>query len=754
MLEDRTVLSLAPSFTSSANATFTVGTLGSFNVTTTGASIPGLSESGSLPGGVSFTDNQDGTATLAGTPNPGTGGVYPLVLDAHTVGYRLGLTTSYEYYGPANTEETGFLTVTNNGSSTFNGDIGLYNGATAVALDSGITLNPGDQMKLQAGADSSDVGGFNLNGTAPSNGLQVIITGSVSVGSASEGVNLSVYDKDIHSGVFETNPFGIALDNYVLEGGDPYGRSTGHLYEVAQAQGQYTFEESAPAGVVGYQFDLTTSYQLNDSTGEETGFLTVTNNGTSTFTGDVGLYNGTTAVALDSGITLNPGDQVMLQAGEDSSDVGGFNLNPTPGAASNGLQVVMNGSVSNGSASESVNLSVFDKDIHSGSFQTNPFYVFLDNYVLEGGDPFGQNPGHVYETGQASGNYTFVEIAPDITQNFTLTVNEAPSITSDASATFQVGAAGSFTVVTGHSYPTPPTLSETGALPSGVTFTDNGDGTAALSGTPDVGTEGTYTLTITASNGVAPDASQTFTLTVLPLNPGTVQILRDPCDFTQSALVINGTAANDNIQVTLANRGTKVAVSMTNSTLNFNQKYSLAAFDRIVIYGLAGDDNVVVGDGITLPAIIFGGAGNDYLQAGGGHTILVGGAGIDQLVGGPGTDILIGGAGADQLQARGGSDIVIAGTTAYDSNLMALCSIMDAWQGTTSATFAANMATVQNASFAYHLDTTTVHDDGAGNTLDGGAGPNWIFANTDGIGNNGVKDKVKGTGNTITHITL
>ena len=63
-------------------------------------------------------------------------------------------------------------------------------------------------------------------------------------------------------------------------------------------------------------------------------------------------------------------------------------------------------------------------------------------------------------------------------------------------------------------------LSETGALPTGVTFVDNLDGTATLAGTPDAGTGGTYALTITAANGVAPDATQTFTLTVAPPGAG------------------------------------------------------------------------------------------------------------------------------------------------------------------------------------------------------------------------------------------
>ena len=98
------------------------------------------------------------------------------------------------------------------------------------------------------------------------------------------------------------------------------------------------------------------------------------------------------------------------------------------------------------------------------------------------------------------------------TQNFTLTVTQGPAITSGSSATFAVGAAGSFLVTTSGS-PTP-SLSEAGALPSGVTFVDNGNGTATLSGTPAAGSGASYSLTITAANGVGSNATQSFTLTV------------------------------------------------------------------------------------------------------------------------------------------------------------------------------------------------------------------------------------------------
>ena len=93
-------------------------------------------------------------------------------------------------------------------------------------------------------------------------------------------------------------------------------------------------------------------------------------------------------------------------------------------------------------------------------------------------------------------------------QSFTLTVDQAPVIASAASTTFAVGTAGSFTVMAS-GYPMP-TFSETGTLPSGITLSSGG----VLSGTPAVGTGGTYPITITAQNGVSPSAMQTFTLTV------------------------------------------------------------------------------------------------------------------------------------------------------------------------------------------------------------------------------------------------
>lgn len=95
------------------------------------------------------------------------------------------------------------------------------------------------------------------------------------------------------------------------------------------------------------------------------------------------------------------------------------------------------------------------------------------------------------------------------TQNFTLTVDQAPAITSASSDTATHGKAMTAFTFTSTGYPVP-NVTHTGTI-RGLTYTNNGNGTATLAGTPT--TAGTYTLTITAKNSVG-TATQTFTLTV------------------------------------------------------------------------------------------------------------------------------------------------------------------------------------------------------------------------------------------------
>ncbi len=120
----------------------------------------------------------------------------------------------------------------------------------------------------------------------------------------------------------------------------------------------------------------------------------------------------------------------------------------------------------------------------------------------------------------ASGVYPLVFTAsngvnPDAGQNFTLTITAAPAITSPNTTTFTVGQVGAFTV-TAVGFPAPTLAISGDPLPAGVSFDPL---TGGLSGTPGAGTDGTYNLVFTASNGVGADAVQNFTLVVLQSPP-------------------------------------------------------------------------------------------------------------------------------------------------------------------------------------------------------------------------------------------
>ncbi|HQR10700.1 MAG TPA: Ig-like domain repeat protein [Casimicrobiaceae bacterium] len=68
-----------PSITSANNATFQAGVSGTFTVTATGAPLPVLSVTGTLPSGIVFTP---ATGVLSGMPAAGSSGAYPLTFTA------------------------------------------------------------------------------------------------------------------------------------------------------------------------------------------------------------------------------------------------------------------------------------------------------------------------------------------------------------------------------------------------------------------------------------------------------------------------------------------------------------------------------------------------------------------------------------------------------------------------------------------------------------------------------------------------
>src|SRR5580698_1963831 len=87
------------------------------------------------------------------------------------------------------------------------------------------------------------------------------------------------------------------------------------------------------------------------------------------------------------------------------------------------------------------------------------------------------------------------------TEDLMTSPSQPPVFTSAGEASLAAGTAGSLTITaTGAT-----TIAQSGTLPAGLSFTDNGNGTATLSGTPQ-GPDGTFSLTFTGTNASGPTA--------------------------------------------------------------------------------------------------------------------------------------------------------------------------------------------------------------------------------------------------------
>ncbi|MEA2326405.1 MAG: hypothetical protein QOE68_1364, partial [Thermoanaerobaculia bacterium] len=156
--------------------------------------------------------------------------------------------------------------------------------------------------------------------------------------------------------------------------------------------------------------------------------------------------------------------------------------------------------------------------------------------------------------------FHYVAVGTTLSSNVATVTIDLPgthpyTFTSADNATFIDGQPNSFLItVTGK--PTP-ALSFTGDLPAGVTFQDNGNGTAVLSGTPAANTSGNYALVFYADKNKPHSSSQNFTLTVTC--PGVSVV---------NPVVTTGTAGTPFSQTFTQNGGTPpVSFTLNSGTL-------------------------------------------------------------------------------------------------------------------------------------------------------------------------------------------
>jgi len=531
-----------PSITSVNTTSFTSGTAGSFTVTATGFPTPALSETASLPTGVTFTDNKNGTGTLAWTAAV-VGGSYALsftasngVLPNATQAFTLAVnsaptitsanskTFTAGTAGSFTVTTTGFpaptlsetlalptgvsFTDNKNGTGTLSWTAAVAAGSYSLSFTASNSVLPNatQSFTLTANAAPAITSANNTSFTVGTAGSFTVTTTGFPIPALSETLALptGVSFKDNGNGTGTLSwTVAVASGSYGLS----FTASNGVLPNAAQA---FTLAaDSAPAitssnstsgktGTAGSFTVTTTGFPtpaLSETLALPTG-VSFKDNGNGT-----GTLSWTAAVAGGSyGLSFTASNTVLPNA----TQVFTLTVNAAPTITSTNSAGFTVGTA----GSFTVTSTGFPTPALSETLALPTGVSFVDN---------GNGTGTLSWTAAvASGSYglSFTgsnSVLPNATQAFTLAANSAPAITSSNSTTATAGTAGSFTVTT-TGFPAP-TLSETVALPAGVTFTDNKNGTGTLSWTAAVASA-SYVLSFTASNGVLPNATQSFTLTV------------------------------------------------------------------------------------------------------------------------------------------------------------------------------------------------------------------------------------------------
>ncbi|MGD0392821.1 MAG: putative Ig domain-containing protein, partial [Acidimicrobiales bacterium] len=450
-----------PAITSAASTTFTVGQAASFTVTTSGNPTPALTDAGTLPSGVTFTDNGNGTATLTGTLTSASVGAYPVSIKASN-------TNGSSTQAFTLTVISGSLAITSAASTSFTAGVAgsftvTATGTTTPAITEGGALPAG------------------ITFTAATNGTATLAGTPAATDSGTYSINL-----------FATNSSGKTSQAFVITVSQvPTITSAASATETAAAAFTFTVSTTAyPTAALAESGTLPSGVTFKDN-----------GNGTAAISGSAAAS--TTTLTLKATNTGGSATQTFTltikAAGTSGANVPVFTSAASTSVATNATFDFEVTTVANSqSATFTTNLKESGKLPSGVSFSNN-------------GDGTADITGPANTTGVFPITITATNSAGATTQSFVLTVTGAPTITTAASQTATVGSTFGFTVRTSGS--PVPALSEGGSLPAGLTFTDNGNGTATISGTPDAGTGGIYAITITATSSGG-TATQAFKLTV------------------------------------------------------------------------------------------------------------------------------------------------------------------------------------------------------------------------------------------------
>jgi len=521
----------APVFTSANSATFTVGSAGSFTVTASGNPAPTFTETGALPTGVTLSS----AGLLSGTPAAGSGGTYTFTITAANGSTNATQTFTLTVDQAPSITSVSSTTFTAGTAGTFTVMASGYPAATfseTGALPTGITFT---NTGILTGTPIAGTGGTYVIVINASNGVSPVsvqtFTLTVNQAPVITSANNTTFTVGT-AGTFSVTTTGFptatlsetgALPSGVTLVNNGNGTATLAGTPAAGSGGAYTFTITANNGVspnATQTFTLTVDQAPAITSANNTNFAAgISGTFTVTASGYPAATFSETGV-LPTGVTFT---NTGILTGMPIAGTGGTYVIVID--ASNGVSPVsvqtFTLTVNQAPAITSANNATFTAGA-PGTFTVtasgSPAPTFSETGALPSGVTLS-SAGLLAGTPAAGsgGTYTFTitannGVSPNATQTFTLTVDQAPAITSANNTTFPVSTLSTFTLTT-TGFPTA-TLSETGTLPSGVTFANNGNGTATLAGTPPAGTGGTYNITVTAQNGVSPNATQSFTLTV------------------------------------------------------------------------------------------------------------------------------------------------------------------------------------------------------------------------------------------------
>jgi hypothetical protein len=519
----------APIITSTSSFTFTVGTNSTFDIVTTGFPAATLTETGSLPPGLVFnTTNGSGTATISGTPLALTGGQYEVTIEANN-----GMTPPTYQTDVITVDQAPAITSPNSVTFTV-GETGTF-----IVTTTGFPLAALTEIGSIDGLSFHDNG----NGTATLSGTPATGTGGT------YSITIDAKNTDDETGtpttVTTTQAFTLIIDEKPGFLNPPYILTLPNVVDPTESDQSNKVGENfiqLPVGIFdsieidtgGYSPDGETLSLVGGSLPQGMTFVD-NGDGTATLSGTpnkhdsntsitvqadyigVGIIDETIAIRVDAGTApkITSASSKTLYIGSQDIDgtlpgTAGFFTITTTGFPKANISLI--GTVPEGSGGGDIETTA-----DGGTLLADiglPDLTFTDN-----GDGTATISGSLQTGVDLPNVYVFTIDAnngiKDVQKTFKLTVLQAIDFTDPTPTDLALGSEwigtplDSGQVGDGYDFDVTTNINDIGnlpkaklsasGLPSGLKFTDNGDGSGTISGTPKKA--GTYTVTLTASQG-------------------------------------------------------------------------------------------------------------------------------------------------------------------------------------------------------------------------------------------------------------